>query len=300
MTCYRPNRVQNVGIKENGRMDISWKWKSGAGVPQAVPCSKCVGCRLEHSRQWSDRCMCEASLHEENCFITLTFNSKNLPENRSLDKRHFQLFMKRLRKMYYEMYGEYGRIKYFHCGEYGGKLGRPHYHAILFGVDFNDKVLVSVRNGNKLYKSECLSALWPYGYSSIGSVTYQSAAYVARYSLKKVSATDLDHYVDKFSGEVLAPEYVTMSRRPAIAARWLDKFFSDVYPSDEMVSNGRVNRPSRFFDRQLEKLDPNLYDEVKAKRLEYRRNFIDSTDERLKIREQVKLAQISTLKREMR
>lgn len=144
-------------------------------------CGQCIGCRLERSRQWAIRCVHEASQHERNCFVTLTYDDKHLPADRSLKLRHFQNFMKKLRK-------KYGAgIRFFHCGEYGEKFRRPHYHALIFNHDFDDKILWSKNRGSPLYISESLDSLWEFGFATIGDVTFESAAYVARYITKKVN-----------------------------------------------------------------------------------------------------------------
>ena len=115
-----------------------------------LPCGKCIGCRLARSREWAIRCVHEASLHEHNCFITLTYDDDHLPMNNSLDLRDFQLFMKRLRF-------KFGNgIRYYHCGEYGDNYRRPHYHACLFNFDFADKKIWKCDKKNKLYRSHDL------------------------------------------------------------------------------------------------------------------------------------------------
>lgn len=154
-----------------------------------VPCGQCVGCRLERSRQWAVRCVHEASLYTDNCFVTLTYNDDFLPEDRSLHYRHFQLFMKRLRKRHGD------GVRFYMCGEYGEKQGRPHYHACLFNFRFSDMRLWQERNGVKLYRSAELERLWPFGFCSVGEVTFESAAYVARYIMKKVTGDAAEsHY----------------------------------------------------------------------------------------------------------
>lgn len=98
-------------------------------VPAQVPCGQCIGCRLAHSRDWATRCMHEAHMHESSSFITLTYSPEHLPENGSLVRKHFTDFLKRLRKALGSV-----KIRYFGCGEYGSKLERPHYHAIIVGL----------------------------------------------------------------------------------------------------------------------------------------------------------------------
>ena len=178
-----------------------------------LPCGQCVGCRLERSRQWAIRCVHEASLYDDNCFITLTYRDADLPADMSLNLKHFQKFMKRLRKRFGS------GIRFYHCGEYGTLLGRPHYHACIFNFDFPDKKLFTIRDGINLYTSQALDELWPYGFSTIGSVTFESAAYTARYIMKKINgdaAKDHYEYVNPSTGEISLrkPEYTTMSRLP--------------------------------------------------------------------------------------
>lgn len=237
--------------------------------PQTLPCGQCVGCRLERSRQWAIRCMHEAQMHERNCFITLTFNPEALSARKnewSLDVRDWQLFMKKLRKKYGS------QIRFFHCGEYGEKNKRPHYHACIFGFDFPDKQLWKITpSGHRLYTSPSLERLWPHGFSTIGDVSFESAAYVARYIMKKINGDAAeDHYewIDKVTGEIknLKPEYTTMSRRPGIGKKWLDQYIDDIYPHDYVIVNGKKCKPPKYYDGVLKTLRPYEFDEVKENR----------------------------------
>lgn len=263
-----------------------------------LPCGQCIGCRLERSRQWAIRCMHEASMHSENSFLTLTYAPEHLPSDGSLNHRHFQLFMKRLRK-------RSGRkLRFYMCGEYGENFERPHYHALIFGFDFPDKSFwSSTPAGSKVYRSAMLEELWPFGFSLIGDVTFQSAAYVSRYIMKKITGDPADvHYrtVDLSTGELvqLKPEYNRMSLRGGIGKSWFDKFSSDVYPHDHVIVNGHPTKPPRYYDRQLAKSDPEAFEEIAFKReLDARSRSADNTDARLLVREQVVKARLSKLKR---
>lgn len=269
-------------------------------TPVQIPCGQCVGCRLERSRQWAMRCLHEASLYDDNCFITLTFSPEALSKREnpmSLDVRDWQLFMKKLRKKYGK------KIRFFHCGEYGEQNRRPHYHACIFNFDFPDKKLWKISNGCRLYTSEILNTLWPYGFSTIGDVTFESAAYCARYIMKKVNGQKAEeHYewVDEETGEIrpLKPEYTTMSRRPGIAKDWFDKYKSDIYPSDYITVNGKKCRPPKFYDVQLEKNYPFEFDEIKDKRLrKINQNDPENSDERLEVKEKISKIRANRLKR---
>lgn len=235
-------------------------------------------------------------MHRENCFITLTFSPEALADRKnpmSVDVRDFQLFMKKLRK-------KYGSgIRFYHCGEYGEKNGRPHYHACLFGFDFPDKKLWKISNGCRLYISDSLQALWPYGFSTIGDVTFESAAYVARYIMKKINGDRADdHYYDRVTGQIINPEYTTMSRRPGIGRGWYEKYSSDVYPHDYVVVNGVKCRPPKYYDGVLKTDRPYEFEEIKNDRLTRAEKHADNnTTDRLLVRESIANARLKMLKR---
>jgi len=289
MTCYHPIKAwRSKTIGSSGKRSIVFNINQGfSDLAIQVPCGQCIGCRLEKSRQWAIRCSHEASLYNNNSFITLTYNDANLPPDGSLNLRHFQLFMKKLRKKYGN------NIRYFHCGEYGEKLQRPHYHACLFNHDFNDKIIYKYSNKLPLYNSKELDDLWGLGFAVIGEVTFQSAAYVARYQLKKINGPDAEkHYAGR------KPEYVTMSRRPGIGQGWLDRWTSDVYPSDQVVINGRPMRPPKYYDRQYELTDPKTFRNIRGARVVRAKTHADdNTPERLSDREKVQQAQAKQLPR---
>lgn len=239
-------------------------------MPVTVPCGQCVGCRLEYSRQWAMRCMHEASLHDENCMITQTYSDEFLPEKGSLDKSAFQKFMKRLRKEY-----DGKRIRYYHAGEYGDRFGRPHYHTLLFGHDFADKTHWVNRRGFPVYRSATLERLWPFGFSEIGSVTFESAAYVARYIMKKMNVTPQMYELDG-----IAPEYCTMSRDGGIGKEWYERYKDEVYSADSVIMRGREMKPPRFYDGLYEIDQPDRMVSVKGRR-KRSVNEDDCTPERL-------------------
>ncbi|AXL15403.1 replication initiator protein [Microviridae sp.] len=296
MTCYNPL----LAYKEDGKVVFEKPFPFAKGFN--IPCGQCIGCRLNYSRQWAIRCIHEAQMHKNNCFITLTFSPEALAARKnpqSLEMREFQLFMKRLRKKYGE------GIRFFHCGEYGEKNKRPHYHALIFGHDFDDKQLWNQKNGIKLYISDELKQLWPYGFSTIGDVTFESAAYCARYVLKKVTgdaAADHYTYTEPETGEVIniKPEYCTMSRKPGIGYNWLQKFKTDVYPHDYVVIRDKIKvKPPRYYDSLLSEAELKA---IKTKRIKDSPETIDKYDEnmdRLWVKEECKIQTVKQLIRQL-
>jgi len=269
-----------------------------------VKCGQCVGCRLERSRQWATRCMHEASLHDVNSFVTLTYDEAHLPVDRGLHYREFQLWLKRLRKQ-----KPNEDLRFYMCGEYGDDNLRPHFHAILFGIDFPDKVPIRKLADHKIYRSALLERTWPFGFSSIGSVTFESCAYVARYCMKKVTGYLADahyRYVDA-DGVVhdRAPEFNRMSnggrtRKGGIGAEWFRRFQSDVYPDGRCVVRGALSNSPRYYDKLAEIAIPDDFESAQHKK--YLRSLSDSyekSDERLAVKERVALARVNLLKRSL-
>lgn len=313
MPCYHPLKAYRSREKnpETGRYGITFN-STKALVEHSsmqLPCGRCSGCRLERSRQWAIRCLHESQLYQDNCFITLTYDREHLPADYSVHVRPLQLFFKKLRKSLGSK-----KIRFFACGEYGDQNLRPHFHALLFNHDFNDKVLHKIERENRIYTSLSLSKLWPYGFTTLGDITFESAAYVARYNMKKINGPQaVEHYTrqnpDTKQFHQVEPEFIVMSRRPGIGAPWLARFKTDVYPDDFVLSRGMKMLPPRFYDQQLseEELDQvkrlrktgGLVHGSKANVLRHARAAANNTPARRAVREQVALARTATLKRKL-
>lgn len=290
MPCYHPisgwyaNRVN-----ESGKRSVVFNLRDGfKDKPVELPCGRCIGCRLERARQWAVRCMHEAKLYQENCFCTLTYDDEKVPPDGGLRPDDFVRFMKRLRKAYSGK-----RIRFFHCGEYGETTLRPHHHVLLFNHDFYDKRMCKRSgSGESLYSSGELERLWGFGKCWIGTVSWSSANYVARYSMKKVVG---ERAVDWYAGR--KPEYLTMSRRPGIGTDWLMKYFAEVYSSDRVVSNGHEAKPPRFYDELYAKYFPSEFAGVVRRRIESAKSNPESNPTRFYALEAVKTAAIRNLRR---
>lgn len=318
MTCLHPLRAWRLTGRrsDSGKSIVVFQDPNRPSERIELPCGQCVGCRLERSRDWALRCIHEASLYDENCMVTLTYNDEHLPEHGTLLKKHHQDFMKRLRKRF-----PIKKIRYFMCGEYGDKDERPHYHFLLFNHDFSDKVVWRTADcgdtvwrsveleGGRDEKGKEVAALWPYGFSEIGTVTWKSAAYVARYIFKKVNgARGLDRYVsdvDPETGEChfREPEYIAMSRGGSgigaggIGSGWFRRFGDDCR-KDFLTNDGLTFRVPRYYDMGMEARDPDHYERVKLKRKEVACERA-VTRERLRDIERVTLAKLKKLQRSL-
>lgn len=305
MTCYHPLKAFKTTEKTvRGRNSIVFTQPNGFSVPIELPCGKCIGCRIDRSQQWATRLMQEAQFHEYKIFITLTYDDEHLPKGGTLVKRDYQLFMKRLRKRFSDV-----KIRFFACGEYGDQTDRPHYHAILYGIDFADKkIFERGKDGiNHTYTSETLRNLWGLGHVHIGSLTWTSAAYVARYVIKKVGGPMADeHYrrTDLTTGEQyqLQPEYINMSTKPGIGAKFYEKYQSDIYPSDFLIVQGKRKKVPAYYDRKLDAENPEFLEQIKSRRSAKARTptaRANSTPARLQARETCQKAKLKSLKRKL-
>ncbi|AXH75968.1 MAG: replication initiator protein [Microviridae sp.] len=255
-------------------------------------------------------------MHERNCFITLTYNDESLPVGGTLVKKDAQDFLKRLRFWLGSI-----KISYFLCGEYGddadrtfrdqygGQVGRPHYHALIFGYDFREYRPWEQNRApdSHNYFSQFLEDRWGKGITTVGDLTPATAAYCARYATKKITGPpSAAHYrrTDPNSGECfqILPEFITCSTRPAIGDSWLARYGTDVYPSDEVIHNGKQRKPPRFYDKRLDRRNSRLLRAIKGRRIRRansRKNRLNSAPERMRVREEVKQGALDNLKRNL-
>ena len=245
------------------------------------PCRQCIGCRLDYSKQWRTRLMLERKSYQFNYFITLTYDDLHVPVNQiintdtgeyserlTLRKKDFQDFMKRLRIRFQREHLS-SRIRFFACGEYGAHTLRPHYHAILFNCPIPDLKFLKSDNGNAYYTSDLISEIWlNQGNIIIGDVTWQSAAYVARYIISK----QLGKGKELYNQSGMAEPFLLMSRNPGIGYEYFEKNKYKIYEHDYvnmLVRNRKVInlKPPKYFDEYFEKYDPFKMEEIKADRL---------------------------------
>lgn len=292
MTCYHPIKAyrtpDGVVFAELGRHDIVGRID--------LPCGQCIGCRMRRASDWELRVMHEASLHADNCFVTLTYGRDLCPPDMGLQHRDYQLFMKRVRKRFAM------RVRYYMCGEYGPVNLRPHYHACLFGVGFREDRTPAGKSGSGsvFYHSAELEALWGYGRVSVQDLTRETAGYCARYIMKKALGEAANAAYVREGGVLVKPEYAAMSLKPGIGAGWFDRFHRDVLPRDYVVSAGVRRRVPRYYDVLGRRMDGQMMEDVAYEReLSGRAAYLEQTEERLKVREVVHEARVRTLQRNL-
>lgn len=290
MRCEKPVPAW-IKRSESGTNDLRYnKMPSQDELPDfeeiRVPCGHCLGCAQDYRMFWTVRGACELHMHKQACFITLTYDPKNLPEHEELQLPDLQKFLKRYR-FHIDL-----PIRYLASGEYGEKRGRPHYHLIIFGHDFDDKVRVeNTQQGHAQYTSPTLSRLWPVGRATISEVNTTTISYVCGYATKKKRGNRYDWkkdpcnwlfdletgeqlYVENKDGD-LEPkckkqEFITMSKRPGIGYEYFKKYLSDIFPSLEVVIG---SPPKRFavppyFLRKLCDEDPEFGERMKERKRE--------------------------------
>jgi hypothetical protein len=274
MPCYHP---QSAYRTSSGGVTFS-RSASLSGEKFSLPCGQCIGCRLERSRQWAQRMLHEKKLWGQSSFITLTYDAEHIPPGGTLDKRDFQLFMKRLRKSRDQP------LRFYACGEYGETTNRPHYHAILFNCGFDDLQLQTKNSRDEyLYTSPSLARQWQLGNHLIGDVTFESAAYVARYCVKKINGPLAEaHYEGRL------PEFALMSRRPGIGAGHYARHGQEMRDHDNTIVNGRPAALTRFYDARSKAHSPTTFESTRRSR---KRKAVasarDNTVDRLRVKEHI-------------
>lgn len=248
--------------------------------------------------------MNESKLYSDNCFITLTYDDKHLPFQSNIDYSDFQRFMKRMRKMLKVP------VRFFVCAEYGSDYGRPHFHACIFSYNFSDRVIDSRSEfGSVNYRSPLLEKLWPFGYSSVAELNQATAAYCARYIVKKQKDNDDEIYsdydvVNVDTGELTKrnKELIRMSLKPGIGFAFYEKYCSDMFPNDLFVdAQGKVGLPPKFYLEKLKKSDPEMHERVINRRIERGiDNYKNTTKERLDAREKILESRNALLKRNLK
>lgn len=326
MACYHPLQAWSLKGKRkpDGKRIISFNGPTRGDDPDKweeiqLPCGQCIGCRLDYSREWADRIMLESTLWENSWFVTLTYSEEFVPikqvinketgeliEGKTLVPEHLTKFMKDLRR-YYKYHYDQVNIRFYACGEYGGQTERPHYHLCVFNLPLFDlEPFFLNAQHDQIYKCATIEKIWGKGIISVGKLTWNSAAYVARYMLKKQKGDGASWY---YQSKGQLPEFTRMSRRPGIGAMYYEGHKEDIYKNDEIVvlmgKRPRAVKPPKYFDRLYDLESPEAMAAIKEARGEAARRKEAAADkqstlypwERLEIQERAKKEQIKKLVR---
>lgn len=296
-----------------------WLWAKYRRV-QAVPCGQCIECRLSYAMDRATLCMLEKKYYpEEECwFLTLTYDDLHIRTHQTVDeetgevfqgvslyKKDLQDFWKRVR----ERYKKYmiRPLKYIDCGEYGGETGRPHYHAIVFGLPLEMDQLHFYKNndmGDRMFNHDRLTDIWGKGHVIVARVSIESCQYVTRYNLKKTLENIEDWW---YGSQGKIKEYTTCSRK--IGYQYFYDHWKEIYETDTVpvTKNGKLLKPPKIYDRLLSEKNPQLYEEIKRKReksaedqiLELETHSNLSREERRQIQHEIKKSQIHNLRKEV-
>ena len=250
-------------------------------------CDSCIPCRVQRRMHWAMRLQHEAAFHAHSWFITLTYSDEHLPFGGSLCMDHVSAFMQILRQRLRRR-GHSDPVRYFSVGEYGGeRLGRPHYHLILFGPDFPDRKPVYSRpidwkSSNEFgamfgdarlqfYRSDLLDACWKFGLAELTATSSATMHYVTKYHVDKVVGDQAEDYYQRVLPDdrivPLEPESARMSTKPGIGRRWIEKYFSDVYPQGELIApGGQIIAAPPYYDSVFKERDPEGYARMKEAR----------------------------------
>lgn len=261
MQCIRPLKQGYSREKAKSGFGYSTTFSKKEFNPEiagwSIPCRKCLPCRLNIGREKAIRAYHESKMHENNIFLTLTYSEDHL-ESSTLIYKHWQDFIKRLREhntrnIYSKEERERLYIPLMVTGEYGEKNKRPHWHALLFNYEPKDKKpKYKTELGEQVYDSEHLTELWGKGNIEFGSVTLDSASYVARYAAKKlVHGNDQDH--------AYHPLHRTSSKR-AIGRTWIERYFKHTFENGFVVlPNGQISKIPRYYVDWCKQHQPDLY-----------------------------------------
>lgn len=273
------NRLEE--IKDN----ISYRYN-------ILPCGKCIGCKLEYSREWANRGYLEAKCWKQNWFVTITYDEDHLTIqeettdeneitwtnegdwNGTLVPKELTQFIKNIRQIMKREYKEDG-IRFMACGEYGEEGERPHYHIIFFNLNLPPETFYNPKIINKetYWQNTIIERAWGKGIINISEASWNNIAYTARYITKKINGTGSD---ELYKSKGQEKEFFRVSRMPGIGQPYYEKHKEQIYKNDEIIVKNRQGiiscKPPKYFDELYEKENPEHFKQIKEKRKKEQKN----------------------------
>lgn len=269
---YAPDAMPTVPYANADGEFLGWKFSSPLKV---LPCGQCLGCRVAYAASWANRIMLEARDYEKVYFLTLTYDNEHVPVHvsnvgedvLSLEPKDLRDFLKRLR--WQQAYYHSNTIRFYGVGEYGELYHRPHYHLIVYGLMIDDiRDAYKNKHGRMIHTSDTIRDVWGKGIVEVEELSWELAAYAARYTVKKLGKKESDFY-ETFNIE---PEFSRMSNRPAIGYKYLQENMKEIYKNDEIIiklaTGSRKVKPPRYYDQKYDDVYPEQMAEIKGNRQE--------------------------------
>lgn len=297
MRCTSP---KTVWTNPDGGRPIFNLWSGvSPGREFLIGCGRCLGCQLDRSSSWATRATHEARYFDRNCFVTLSWRDEAMPSNPAEARYELRKFQARFR-------AEFGAGKrFFGCMELGERFSRPHAHFIVYGEDFKEacRPLGSSKSRNPLWTNPVLDRIWPFGFAWVGEFTSDSAAYVARYVVKKAGQPAVVSLAHPVTGELA--DWPTVYRpfyplRPALGVRFLEEFSEDVWSGLRARGGARVPTP-RAYSKRLKVVDPDRYEQLVEDRIQAmtaKRDVSEESPQRMEAKAEVMRAKLNFFTRE--
>lgn len=256
---------------------------------QLIPCGQCMECRIKKSKDLAQRALAESLCHEENYFLTLTYDDEHLPIRNCvsrltgdvgvysyLEREHLDKFVKDLRR-WIDYHCDGSTFMCFPCGEYGSETGRAHFHAILFGIPLakygNIEVVKDVHFNGRTYSyltSPVIEKIWGKGFITLAEVNYETCAYVSRYVTKKMIGRSEDEYQYLCSELGVPPqprEFHGAPKRPGMGLRFYQEHKDEIYKLDEIIlPGGKKLQPCEYYDKKYDLDNPEHLKAIKDAR----------------------------------
>ena len=232
----------------------------------SLPCNKCLHCRINRTREFAIRSHHESLVgpsgpisQDNNHFVLLTYNDKNLPKHGALQASDVKKFLDRIRADC--AWRGLPSPRTFGCGEYGSKTQRPHYHINIFNLKLSDITYLKNLKQNKLYTSTYLTEKWKLGAVTLSPFSHLTAQYTAKYIVKALWADDPPEGDTRVEAPFPLPSQgrVATSTQPGLGAFFLDRYAQEIVNLGAIEIDGALAPIPTYYKKRLQKKHNDLY-----------------------------------------